>query len=615
MKRWLIGLLAVLVLTGCSRQPDSTTAPTTVPSATTPPSGLYLPDSTVEQQTGGAVKAFPLGTDGCLDIHPMGQNVLTVSRSTNGAAELSVLTGEEGFPVASTTLEGIQTSTIRASQDRVGCYSLTENCILILDSLLHVVDKVFLPDGIEGDILLDEALASAYFCTDDQIRVMDLTTQIPRLLRQHPSVSQTLQNVILNGTVLVCRTEDAEGSYLEFIDAQTGQSLGKDPTAYQLSGWQDSFFLRRNDGAVEENLFRLGSGELQQLNVSSGILYGIPELSAAVRIFDTDNGLCMEYFDLSTGRSKGITTIPDCHAVYGICGQAGSSHVWFLYEDSALSQDVLCRWDTDMLGSSDETVYTSRRYTAQDPDQKGLEACTLRAAALSEQYDVQIAVMNGIKPSEEYTLSPEFQVSLINKALDALETGLASLPEGFVKELSSVSDDVLQISLVRSMRNVSGQAPGDETGLQYWSGQDACIALCVTDTILQDFYHQLFHILETYLYSESTQLDLWNDLNPKGFAYDNHYYGYASHEGSEHLGAERAFIDAFSMTFAKEDRARIFEYAILAGSEELFASETMQEKLYQLCYCIRDAYGLRKSELTYPWEQYLEQSLAYTKRK
>ena len=69
------------------------------------------------------------------------------------------------------------------------------------------------------------------------------------------------------------------------------------------------------------------------------------------------------------------------------------------------------------------------------------------------------------------------------------------------------------------------------------------------------------------------------------------------------------------MTYAKEDRARIFEYAMLEGSEELFASETMQKKLHQLCYCIRDAYGLRKSELTYPWEQYLEKPLAYTKRK
>jgi len=54
---------------------------------------------------------------------------------------------------------------------------------------------------------------------------------------------------------------------------------------------------------------------------------------------------------------------------------------------------------------------------------------------------------------------------------------------------------------------------------------------------------------------------------------------------------------------------------MMEGNEAFFSSETMQDKLHQLCYCIRDAYGLRKSESTYPWEQYLEKSLAYTKRK
>ena len=614
MKRWLIGLLAVLVLTGCSQQPESTTAPTT-PTPTAPPTGLYLPNSQVEQQTGGAVKVFPLGTDGCLRILPMGQNIVTVSLETNGATKLSVLSGEDCVVNATGSLEGVQASTIRASQDRIGCYSLTENCVLILDGALRLTEKIVLPDGIVGDILLNEDLSSVYFCTEGQIRTMDLATRIPRLLHEHPATTQTLQSVLLSGSILVCRTEDAEGSRLEFIDTQTGQTLGADTTAYQLSGWQDNFFLRRSDGAVEENLFRIGEGELQQLNVTGGILYGIPELSAAVRTTDTQSGIRAEFFDLATGKSKGITTIPDCHAIYSLCGQTGSSHIWFLYEDSRLSQDVLCRWDTDMLGSSDETVYTSQRYTAQNPDREGLAACKLRAEELSKTYDVQIAILDGIKPSEEYRMEPEFQVALVNQALDALETGLSSLPEGFVKTLSTVSKAPLQISLVRSMRNVSGQEPGDGTGLQYWVGREACIALRVTDTVLQDFYHQLYHLLDTYLYSESTQLDLWSDLNPKGFTYDSNYYNYTAHAGSPYLGENRAFIDAFSMTFPKEDRARIFEYAMLEGADAMFASETMQKKLYQLCYCIRDAYGLRRSELTYPWEQYLEQSLAYTKRK
>lgn len=614
MKRWLIGLLAVLVLTGCSQQPDSTTADTT-PTPTAPPTGLYEPNSRLEVQTGGAVKCFPLGTDGCLSVQPMGQNMLTVCLGANGAIELTVLTGDSGIVLASVLLDGIAADSVLASDDRTACYSITENCVVILDSAMHVIDRIFLPDGIQGEILIDETLSTVYFCTEGQIRAMDLTTETPRLLHQHEYIHQQLHSVMMNGQVLVCQIEDAEGTYFEFIDTQSGQTLGKDSTCFQIDSWQDRFFLRRFDSSIEENLFGTAQSTLQQLDVHTQTLWGTPSLSGAVSVTDDVFGLELSFYHLDSGLRKTVVAIPDCHAIYSLCAQASTGTIWFLYEDSDLSQDVLCCWDISLLSCPDETVYTAPRYTAENPDTEGLALCVQRAEALNTAYGIRIVFDGSVKQSDDYKLTPEFQVSLLNAGLDALETCLASLPEGFVKELSGISDAPLDIALVRSMQNVSGQAPAGGTGLQYWAGGDACIALCITDQIQQDFYHQLFHVLEVYLFSESTALDLWDKLNPKGFDYDYNYYDYAAHANSEYLTNKRAFIDAFSMTFAREDRARVFEYAMMEGNEELFASETMQKKLYQLCYCIRDAYGLRKSELTYPWEQYLQQSLAYTKRK
>ena len=60
------------------------------------------------------------------------------------------------------------------------------------------------------------------------------------------------------------------------------------------------------------------------------------------------------------------------------------------------------------------------------------------------------------------------------------------------------------------------------------------------------------------------------------------------------------------MSFPKEDRARIMEYAMLPGNEELFRPQLMQAKLKALCDGIREAYGLEKAEETFLWEQYLE---------
>jgi len=75
----------------------------------------------------------------------------------------------------------------------------------------------------------------------------------------------------------------------------------------------------------------------------------------------------------------------------------------------------------------------------------------------------------------------------------------------------------------------------------------------------------------------------------------------------------RAFADAMSATSATEDRSRIFHQAMKPDNAETFASETMQKKLEMLCIAIRDTWDWKKSAETYPWEQYLNESLAYQK--
>ena len=99
--------------------------------------------------------------------------------------------------------------------------------------------------------------------------------------------------------------------------------------------------------------------------------------------------------------------------------------------------------------------------------------------------------------------------------------------------------------------------------------------------------------------------------NGKRFEYT---YGYSTiTDADKYLsGEDRAFVDTYSMSFPKEDRARILENAMLSGNEALFSPPIMQAKLTKLCEGIRQAFGLRKSKETFPWEQYLEESLAYS---
>ena len=76
--------------------------------------------------------------------------------------------------------------------------------------------------------------------------------------------------------------------------------------------------------------------------------------------------------------------------------------------------------------------------------------------------------------------------------------------------------------------------------------------------------------------------------------------GHAKKPGKEY------FIDTYSMSYPKEDRARLFEYAMTAGHEDLFSSPNLQRKLQQLCTGIREGFGLKNHEDPLPWEQYLQ---------
>ena len=64
------------------------------------------------------------------------------------------------------------------------------------------------------------------------------------------------------------------------------------------------------------------------------------------------------------------------------------------------------------------------------------------------------------------------------------------------------------------------------------------------------------------------------------------------------------------MSFPKEDRARIMEFAMTPGNEKLFQTEAMQRKLSTLCLGIRKAFHLTGSPDIFLWEQYLHTPLA-----
>ena len=235
---------------------------------------------------------------------------------------------------------------------------------------------------------------------------------------------------------------------------------------------------------------------------------------------------------------------------------------------------------------------------------------------MSQRFGVEILVWKDAVAEQpwDYDLEPEYLVSVIQRELKLLEQRLSYYPGNILPDTASHFTG-LRICLVRAITGTAESGSLDSaTGLQFLIGTDAYVALAAGEYSDRALYHELFHVMETHILNESIAFDQWDALNPAGFSYDYDYRANAQRDAGVYLeGENRAFVDTYSMSFPKEDRARIMEYAMLSGNQELFRGQIMQEKLKTLCQGIREAYGLKKSSETFLWEQYLRKPLAYQK--
>lgn len=221
-----------------------------------------------------------------------------------------------------------------------------------------------------------------------------------------------------------------------------------------------------------------------------------------------------------------------------------------------------------------------------------------------------------------------------------LEEYLDELPPGMIDEMLSGREETVEICF-------SGTITGDESAgnLSYagayvtssvydLNGETVFFTRMVSDISLKDslqtnFAHEWFHLMEDHIWdcemetfwgdgaeeqsmkSESEKTDRekllenwesqWDILSPE----DGYFYVYDQNLAFDeergidvYVGEEDMddvyFIDAYSRTFPKEDRARIFENLYMAGlGAELprcFESDHMRQKAVYLCQLIRCCY-------------------------
>lgn len=625
MKRLIAVLLLTLLLCGCGGQAsDPTLPPSTDPApaaAPTEPAGLYDPGHSLEEATGGALQAFPLKQDDAWGIIPMGDGLLLFSGQEN--TTLTRLSGATLYETASAALSCFvspASPTFQISDKGITYYDSDAQELVFLDTELKEVSRFSLPEGIQGEPALSGDRKLLYYCRADSLRCLDLETGIDRLLKEMTFPDQYIVSLHCGDTVLECGVRHEGGSVYElYISTQTGELLYESMESIDLWTQDDLYLAAAHDGVCREIL--VGSAHFGPSALETGVYEVTPvpvlELGGGILITaDAEqNETLLNYYDLHTGKRTASLTLPGTAQLTDF--SAGpDGRIWFLRHDEQERAGVICCWDTSRSAVSDDTVYLTPRRTADAPDLDGLEQCAEEAERLSEKHGVQIHVWQeaaAIQPWD-YTLVPEYQVSLILHDLKLLDEALSLYPEGFFAEAASgSSSETLHLCLVRSiLGNADSGVLDSANGLQFWDDRpDAYICVTPGADMVQALHHELFHIIDSRVLSTCSAYDNWNELNPDGFSYDFDYIINLSRTEDELVSGEtRAFIDAYSMSYPKEDRARMMEYAIGAGNSSYFESETMQRKLRQLCLGIREAFGLGKETAVYPWEQYLKEPLS-----
>ncbi len=596
MKRIFIVLLMALLLSGCT--------PESPPKETTESTGgqieetvqLYAPNSNIEKQTDGAVKQYALGETTYSDICFMGDNLLLISPE-----KMLVLSGEQGQVVAELPLEGASVSAVDTAITGMAYYDEESKTVQVFNPHLQGVTQLRLPENMVGTPVICLAKNEVYLSVGNEIRAINITTGLSRLVRRQNAGSQSLLGIYFDGTVLLWQyTDEAGKTHTEYISAETGQTL---------AGGADILYMNTN-GQRYYALFRDGDEEKAAVGTRGGetarFLAPMPEnggrvpvlaMNGVVNYKQTKSGLALSFYDLSTGKRTARVELPGVGmpAAIGCDGKA----IWILEEN-------LYRWDITKSRSEGKETYIGPLYTAANPDTAGLAKCRELADTYEQQYGVKLLLwQDAVAQTGDYEAVGEHEPQVLTKMLEALEPALTQFPDRFL--LKTVERGWVRIALVRSIE-------GDRDWAHFWAEGDCWILISAKADAELAFYQGVAYAIDSHVLGNSRDFDSdrWNPLNPKGFDYA---YSYDVEDNQKYLeGKNRAFTDLLAMSYPHEDRSRVFYNAVLPDNQDMFQSSVMQAKLKQLCMGIREAYNLDKSTETYLWEQYLKESMAYEKK-
>ncbi len=613
MKRLtLLLLMCVILLCGCGADAGDQTEPTVtiIPEVTEPPTfAQYEENHAIESVTGGSVKRYRVASSDYYGLCSMGEGILLFSGEKE--TTLTYVT-RDNLPI-STTISGSYFTpndpSVQVTENGVSYYDSGSHSLVFLDLQLRIHSKINLTEEVPQDPLLSQDWKLLYYYTNDALRCLDLRSGISRLLKESNSSAQKVNNIHFGGELLECAVMEGEIMKTLLVSTKTGETVFSSQEQPQLFTDQQKFFALWQENGQQFRLFGTrGEDALRLLPLWDGTFLPQPEQDFVTAWRSVEGGTELAWYDLTQDGVCSSICLNGVTAPVGVVADEKNEVLWILGQGA--SEYSLYCWDFKMSLVCEEVQTLATHYTAESPDTEGLEACLEQAKSIGEQYGIKLRLWEDaadVVPNG-YTFIPEHSVELYEQYLPALEKAISAFPEEIYRKLGKKSSNgKLTICLVREIQGSGelGSLTTEQGGYFIRNGRTYMV-LTINERIESSYYHGLFHALDSYVIMECKSYDDWNALNPKGFSYDNSYLTNENRDPENYLeGDNRAFIDVYSMSYPKEDRARIMEYGMQEGNGDYFTSPIMAQKLKTLCKGIRKAFDLEDDERSFPWEQYL----------
>ena len=600
MKKWIaIALVLLLLLSGCGANPhtqvDDETAANRQDSDQPQRVSLYDPDSQAEKDSNGAVRAYPLGDGSYTGLMIFGTKLLVISQG----GEMTLLQGELGEVVATITTdlsESWGSTDLSANNHSCAYFVSAQREVVVLDEQLRVSARIQLPEDMRGNPLIQLKRGEIFYCTEDQVRAINIQTGISRMVRSHSVMTQELLGSYFDDSLIACMVTDQQGNQnILYLDTQTGQELDKKATWNRMYTWDQSYYVRMPQSEGGQVVFGDRGGVMMRLDATEQQMFPTLEIQGVVGSTADEAGLSVSYYDLQTGKRAAQVKLVGHETLTNVV--CDGNYLWLL------ADKTLYRWDVKESSLKDETVYTSQMYTEETPDVEGLENCRSRADELENHYGFTLDMYRDAqKNGSQYGAQTEFQVDSINQTLDVVEKVLAKLPEGFLE----ITGDV-RVSLVRSMKD-------GQTSELYWQ-DGACHIILAGADVEEALMLGIGTAVDTRVLGNSFDYDTWDELNPWWFDYTYDYEENLQRNNPENCleGSNRYFTDVTAMSFPTEDRARLFANALMDDNAQMFEASPIQKKLRAICIAIREAYDYQKDTQIFTWEQYLKKPIAPSK--